>query len=241
MKRIILILILMLNLSVHASTITIGVMNYAPPFSYPLDNGNHFYGFSIDLMDAICKLIHQECLYKGVHLGDEINELNSGIIDVSFSPNPISLNPPNHLIYSLPYLSSNLQFITYNGSQIKSIEQLINKKIGVLQDTLLQHLLNSKYGLKNTIIRYDTLANMIVALTDKKVDAILVNETVAKYFVQNSSSQLKLIGNVIRLGYGYGILALKSNEKLISEINNALIELESDGTYLKIYNKYFGI
>lgn len=241
MKRSVFIFLFLFTLFSQGASLTVGVMKYAPPFSSPINNGSQYYGFSIDLMNKLCKHINKECIYKGVDLGSEINELNQGIIDLSFSPNPISINISNHLIYSLPYMSSNLQFITYKDSNISSIEQLYNRKIGVLKDTLLQHLLRSKYGSVNTIIQYNKLANMISALTEKKLDAILVNDSVAKYYVNSSSSQIKFIGNKIRLGFGYGILALKKNEQLITEINNALIEMESDGTYLKIYNRYFGI
>ncbi|MFA1369849.1 transporter substrate-binding domain-containing protein, partial [Legionella pneumophila] len=42
------------------------------------------------------------------------------------------------------------------------------------------------------------------------------------------------------IGNGYGILALKNNAPLIMKINKALLQIEKDGTYLEIYNTYFG-
>ncbi|RYW67113.1 ABC transporter substrate-binding protein, partial [Legionella pneumophila] len=52
--------------------------------------------------------------------------------------------------------------------------------------------------------------------------------------------QLKLIGDKIPIGSGYGIIALKNQSALIDKINHILLEMEKDGSYLRIYNEYFG-
>ncbi|HAT9397002.1 TPA: transporter substrate-binding domain-containing protein, partial [Legionella pneumophila subsp. pneumophila] len=41
-------------------------------------------------------------------------------------------------------------------------------------------------------------------------------------------------------GSGYGIIALKNQSALIDKINHILLEMEKDGSYLRIYNEYFG-
>ena len=42
------------------------------------------------------------------------------------------------------------------------------------------------------------------------------------------------------MGEGYAIMAHKNNSDLIKKINQALLDMEQDGTYLRIYNRYFG-
>lgn len=52
--------------------------------------------------------------------------------------------------------------------------------------------------------------------------------------------QLQLIGDKIPIGSGYAIIALKNQSALIDKINYILLEMEKDGSYLRIYNEYFG-
>ncbi|BCA93834.1 hypothetical protein TUM19329_01950 [Legionella antarctica] len=63
--------------------------------------------------------------------------------------------------------------------------------------------------------------------------------SLATLSVNNAIQQFKLVGQKILMGEGYGIMALKSNALLIQQINKSLLDMEADGTYLKIYNQYF--
>ncbi len=38
----------------------------------------------------------------------------------------------------------------------------------------------------------------------------------------------------------YGIVIRKDNQKLLAEVNKALEAIKADGTYDKIFNKWFG-
>ncbi|HAT9113156.1 TPA: transporter substrate-binding domain-containing protein, partial [Legionella pneumophila subsp. pneumophila] len=49
----------------------------------------------------------------------------------------------------------------------------------------------------------------------------------------------KLLGDSFPFGIGFGVVARLDQAELIEKINQALIEIENDGTYLKIYNLFF--
>ncbi|HAT9593342.1 TPA: transporter substrate-binding domain-containing protein, partial [Legionella pneumophila subsp. pneumophila] len=49
----------------------------------------------------------------------------------------------------------------------------------------------------------------------------------------------KLLGDSFPFGVGFGVVARLDQAELIEKINQALIEIENDGTYLKIYNLFF--
>ncbi len=67
----------------------------------------------------------------------------------------------------------------------------------------------------------------------------MINAHLAKYILNNSSSNYKIVGKKIPLGQGYSIIALPQNKALIIAINKCLLNMETNGTYLTIYNKYF--
>lgn len=238
MKTLVFIILLVTNISAYSAPVNVGVLNLAPPFS-SLAGENHYYGFTIDLMDNICKRINMECVYKSVTMSRQFEQLEQGSIDVSFLPIPISPRIPERFIYSLPYLASNGQFLALEESNIKTVNQIKNYKIGVVKDTLYPILANSGFAHFNTIKGYPSISEVLGALQNREVNVIYINSSVARFIVNNGMSHFKLVGNKINIGQGYGILALKKNAALIEKINDALLDMEADGSYLKIYNQYF--
>jgi len=240
MKILVFLFLLITHVSVCSQSITVGVLKFAPPFSAVAGDGNHFFGFCIDVMDTICKRLHLECLYKATTVENQLQMLANGKVDLLFAPNPISPALPKEFIFSLPYLASNGQFIALQKTNVANINDIDNKKIGVLHDTLFKSLVYSNFSSGNQIQEYPFVADLISGLAAGEVDVMVINASDARYVVNNSNQSLKLVGGKIPMGEGYGIIALKKNNTLIRRINQSLVDMESDSTYLTLYNNYFG-
>jgi ABC-type amino acid transport substrate-binding protein len=241
MKALVFIILFISNVLAYSDIIKVGVLEFAPPYSSLAGDGKHFFGFTIDLMDNICQRLQAECSYVSTTLDQHGNSLQQGVIDVSFVPVPISTAPSGAFIYSLPYLVSNGQFLALKESPMNSLADIKKHKIGVMSDTLYNVISKSPYATDNEIKKYEAITDLISALANHEVDVIYVNDSVAKYMVNNALHQFKTVGKKIPMGEGYGIMALKNNALLIQKINKALLDMEADGTYLKIYNRYFGV
>ncbi|MBL7480077.1 transporter substrate-binding domain-containing protein [Legionella bononiensis] len=240
MKLCITIVLLFSTVLGYSVPINVGVMGFAPPFSTSTDGGKSFYGFHIELMNELCKRSKLKCEYKATKLADQIKSLNQGTVDLIFSAIPIEKTNTGDYIYSLPYMNSNAQFVTLkNNDTINSLKDINNLTIGALTNTLYYTFINSKFNTKDVIKKFSTMGDMVSALVNKDVDVIIVNNNLARYLLLNDMNTFKLVGPPITLGNGYGILALKKNKKLINKMNSALLQMESDGSYLVIYNNYF--
>lgn len=238
MKRVACIIFLFCNFCLYANPIKVGILEYAPPFSSKAD-GNHYFGFIIDLMNEVCRRMDRECVYVPVALGDKMIALQRGIIDISFDPSPITTNIPEQFMFSLPFLASHGQFVARKDSTINSYNDIKQKKIGVLKYTLFESFLSIKFDDDNVVIPYDKLFDLISAFSDSKIDLIMLNYSFAHYLMNTTPGKFKLIGDKINMGDGYGVLALKINANLINDFNHIILDMEEDGTYLKIYNQYF--
>lgn len=241
MKRFVFIILFIWNFFAYGSPVTVGVVPFAPPFSSMSGEGKNYFGFAIDLMNEICKRINMECIYKPAPVNDQLALLNQGTIDIVFPPTPIISPNNDDYLFSLPYLASDGQFLTSEENKtINSIEDIKGKRIGVLKNTLYDSLAQSNHASESEIIQYDAFADLISALANKDVDVIIMNDSVARYLINNALNSFRLVGDKIPVGQGYGILSLPKNAELIKKINSALLSMEEDGTYLIIYNKYFG-
>ncbi|HAT8178950.1 TPA: transporter substrate-binding domain-containing protein [Legionella pneumophila] len=245
MKRIVFILLFISNFLVYSESLKVGILQFAPPFSSKSDKSNHYYGFVIDLMNRICNRLQEKCEYIPIPKEGELKGLEQGIFDIVFSSTPIttSLSDTYHR-YSLPYLTSDGQFLTLKENSINTLNDINFKKIGFFKINFQQSPLLKKYDATSTLIEFTDPAELVNALTTKKIDVILINYQAARYIVNNlnptEDNHLKLIGDKIPIGSGYGIIALKNQSALIDKINDILLEMEKDGSYLQIYNEYFG-
>ncbi|MCW8397875.1 transporter substrate-binding domain-containing protein [Legionella sp. PATHC038] len=238
-RYLVFITLLMSSLLAHSNPITIGILKFAPPFS-SVDTHNHYFGFAVDLMREICKRIDASCIYKATDFDSQLNDLQAGVIDVTFLVSPLSDTESEHYQFSMPYITSKGQFVSLKSSDIHSIDDIKNKKIGVLQATLLQYSVLPQYTTEENIKVYPKITVLISALNKHDIDAALMNANVAKYLLNNILKGFQLVGKPITVGNGYGIIALKKNAAIIAKINEALLEIEADGTYLTLYRKYFG-
>jgi ABC-type amino acid transport substrate-binding protein len=251
MKRLICIILLISNCIVYGETpksepIKIGVLQFAPPFSSKSDASNHYYGFIIDLMDMVCKRLKEQCEYVAIPKNGELNGLAQGTFDITFTASPIPLSLPDNYLYSLPYLPSDGQFVTLKSSGIHSLADLNHKKIGYFRINFQEAPALSKYTNNNTFIEFTEPSELISALMNKKIDVILLNDLAAHYIVNTvgrssntNAGNLMLLGDKMSIGGGYGMIVLKNKAALIDKINHILLDMEKDGSYLKIYNEYF--
>ncbi|RUR13525.1 transporter substrate-binding domain-containing protein [Legionella sp. km772] len=219
----------------------VGVITGAPPFSEMSDDGKqpYFFGFSIDMMNTMCKLIKMHCVFSPLTLSNQFSTLEQRKIDVVLLASPYQLSQLSEYAVSLPYLVSRFQFVTTLDSPIPKGSEIKNYKIGALKTTYYDLLMSSPYHKDNTILSFDTIANLVSALIEHKVDIIALNSAIAFYYINNNTYGIKTISKEITLGDGYGIIALPDNEQIIKEINQAILTMQADGTYLSIYNKYY--
>ncbi len=222
----------------HAQKLTVGVPEFNPPFIMSSGAGE-FIGFDAEIIYEICRRISAKCVFKTLAYGLVFNTVKNGEADLAIGSITISLSRDEKYIFSLPYLRSFGQYIVKAKSNILTPDDLVGKRFGVANGSVYQTMLANQFGTKITVIPYDFETQMLAALYNDSVDVLLLDKATADYWYANSDNLYRLVGKRIPYGYGYGILSAKGSEKLISEINTALLAMQSDGTYLRIYSTYF--
>ena len=74
----------------------------------------------------------------------------------------------------------------------------------------------------------------------RQIDGAIIDNAVAMYYLkQGADKDLKLVGEPTK-SPGTVLGVKKGNKELQDAVNKALKELKEDGTYQKIYDKWFG-
>ncbi|WP_019215763.1 type 2 periplasmic-binding domain-containing protein [Legionella tunisiensis] len=85
---------------------------------------------------------------------------------------------------------------------------------------------------------YEGPLSLIAALNQSDTDAIFLDSLSMKYWRQTSDGILINVGKPMRVGEGFAIMALPQNADLIESINQQLLKIEKDGSYIRLYNNY---
>ena len=239
-KSLFLILLLLAPALVFTETLTIGTTRENPPFSSLGSDNNVFFGFDIDIMQEICHRINATCKFVPFMFNNLFIAITSNKLDLAVSGITITPYREQFYLFSLPYLRSSAQFVTNKTSGINKPDDLFNKRLGIRMGTPFLNLAIQMFGDQVKIVTFKSDDTQFACLSNDQCDAIVIDKFSALTWVANSGGLYKLVGSPIQLGDGYGIMANLSRGPLIARINQALLNMEGDGTYLKIYTQHFG-
>ena len=91
-----------------------------------------------------------------------------------------------------------------------------------------------------TIKEFDTNSQGWMELEAGTVDAISIDKAVAQdYMTHGGNEKAKIVGDPI-LSRGTAMAISKDKPELLKQFNDALSQIKKDGTYAKIYKKWFG-
>ena len=144
-------------------------------------------------------------------------------------------------ILALTMLCSAALSLTACGSstaKIQSIDDLKNVKIGVQLGTTGDIYATDCEKDGCSIDRYNKGADAVLALTQDKVDCVIIDNEPAKALVAENEG-LKILETAYA-DEDYAICVKKGNSELLEKLNGAIDELTADGTIDKIVSKYIG-
>ena len=215
-----------------------------PPYSYIGDDGETT-GFDVELAQAVCELNGWN--YEGVAINWDAKdaELESGSIDCIWSGFTKSPDREPKFAWSEPYSVNTIKMMVLEGSDIKSMEDLAGKKVGVQGSTSAQEMLetpNAEGGaedLMKTFASFDKYDTYTVAVNDLKagaIDAIAIDVTTGDYQMTKVDGLAYLDDDVCEEIYAIGFR--KDDTELRDQVNEALKTLAENGKMDEIGKKY---
>lgn len=239
MRTIIVCLLFIGSFIVHSQDLRIGTLVYAPPFVVAANQKN-FFGFDIELMNGICQRMEMRCTYVGMPFQKLFDAVQMHTVDVAIGSITITEEREENLLFSLPYMASRGRFVTTRSAHIYTLADLLQKRIGVIAGRQYKVRILSMLSEPAVISEYKDVNSLLQALNNNKVDVIALSEPMAKYWVSAHEDLYNFVGEGFSLGIGLGIMATPDRAEIITRINKALLDMEADGSYLKLYNLYFG-
>lgn len=215
----------------------IGTEGTYAPFTYH-DKEGKLVGFDVEIGQEIAKRLGVEAKFlegkwDGLIAGLDANRYDAVINQVGITP-----ERQKKYIFSEPYIVSKAVLIVKEGNtDIKSFDDLKGRKSA--------QSLSSNYGKIAREHGADVVANDGF---DQSVQLVLsgraeatVNSSLSFLDFKKQKPDVKLVvAAELENADKSGVLLRKGEEDVQAEVNKALEQIKSDGTYKKLADKYFG-
>ena len=210
-----------------------------PPMGFT-DENNEIIGFDIDVAQEVCNRMGVELVKQPINWDTKEEDLKVGKIDCIW--NGMSINPARAEAMNLsdPYMKNEMIFVVPADSEIKSMDDLEGKTVGVQTGSTAQEILEAWD--KFDTITESPLEENVTALSQMELgfsDAVFLDSVVANYFItSNNKDYVILDGNLEAEEYAVGFR--KEDQALRDEVQKTLSEMKADGALGEISTKWFG-
>lgn len=212
---------------------------YKPFEDFDKSSPSGFSGFDIDLMTEIAKgldleLAVQDSGFDGIQSGAA---LAAGQCDIAASAMTITDAREKNLDFTEPYYDSKQSLLVPSGSDITTIDDLADKKVGVQQGTTGADYAKENVPEGTDLVSFPSDAELYPAIESGNVDAVLQDLPVNLDHTQGGKFEIVEEFDTDE-HYGFAVKE-EGSETLLEEVNSQLQKLRDDGTYDKLYDKYF--
>lgn len=225
-------------------TLVVGTDASYAPNEFMAEDGKTVQGLDVDLVDAVTAKLGLKAQFQNADFGTIILGVSSGKYDMGASSFTIT-NDRLQQVNMVQYLSAGTLWAVQKGNP-KGIDpdNACGKAVAVQKDTVQVDDLTARS--KTCTDAGKSAINQVVEVAQSKVtadlmsgkaDAMLADSPVTSYAIEQSDGALETIGKITDAA-PYGLVLAKDQTGMADLVSKALVELNSDGTYKAILDKW---
>jgi polar amino acid transport system substrate-binding protein len=215
-------------------TLTVGSDIPYPPFEQ--GKKGSYTGFDVELMEAVGKEIEREPEFIDSSFETIFRDLAQEKFEAVMSAATITEEREKVVDFSLPYYLSEQAILVKEGSEITGLSDLKGKVVGAQQGTTGLELGKEKAE-AGELRPFPEGPDADNALKAGTVEAVIIDAPVAKQQAEELGG-IEIVEKV-PTEETYGIAIAKGNTELLEGINEGLKMTIEDGSYAKVYEKWF--
>lgn len=225
------------------NVIVVGVDTESPPLRF-YNSKKELIGFDVDFLNAAFSVMDKEYEFRPMTWKEKGDLLNNKEIDLIWGGLTITEKRKKLFLMSKPYIEASILVVVASDSDIYSLEDLANKKIGHQKGSFTKNLLEdfSKTNPKGTIAglsAFTSVPGSMSAILEGKIDASVSSSASVLYYVANSEGRFRILSTPLQVNEGLSIGARLGDEELIGEVNKAIDELYANGEMDKFKKRWF--
>lgn len=206
-----------------------------PPYEF--HDGDKIVGIDAEIAQAIAdELGMEELEIEDIAFDSIIPEIVSGKADMALAGMTVTEDRKASVDFSDTYATASQMIIVKEDSEIAGPDDLKGVTVGVQLGTTGDIYVSDLEADGTTVERYNKGFEAVQALSQGKIDAVVIDGEPAKTFVSETEG-LKILDEAFTVEE-YAIAVKKGNTELLDKVNGALETLKDNGTLDEIVAKY---
>lgn len=204
-----------------------------PPYEF--HDGGEIVGIDVEIAAAIAKELGMDFEVEDIAFDSIIPEVQSGKADFGAAGITVTEDRKQSVDFSDTYATATQVIIVKeDNTEIETPDDLVGKTIGVQLGTTGDIYASDIEDA--TIEQYNKGFEAVQALSQNKIDAVIIDGEPAKVFVSENEG-LKILDEAFTTEE-YAICVKKGNTELLEDINTAIANLKESGELQEIVDKY---
>ncbi|MFP4071978.1 MAG: transporter substrate-binding domain-containing protein [Desulfovibrionales bacterium] len=220
-----------------------GIMTDSIPGAFYNEN-QEWVGFDVDIAEEIARRLGVKLERVPVTNKTRIAFVQQGRIDMSVANMTHKRERDKSIDFSITYFFDGQKILAKTG-QFTKHEDFVGKKIATMQGTtseiniknLLKELGDPDY--EKNVISFQKESECFQALQMGRVEGWSTDSTILLGYAAQVPGQFELVGDFFS-NEPYGIGLPEDDSKWRDTINFTIQDMWADGTYMKIYEKWYG-
>lgn len=219
-------------LHAEESSLVVGTNAEFPPFSY-IEN-KKIVGFDIDVAHEVAKRLGKTIQLKDMPFDALIPDIILGHVDFVAAGMSYTEERAKRVSFTKSYITNDPLVIF--SKQKLALENLVGKEVVVVEGVTADLFISSKPGIN--ITRLPTQADAFMAVKSGRADAFITAKSTVEAFlkVQKPSSFTTTL--IEGTGETCALMVPKNKKQLLIDIQNALDDMQNDGTLNKMKVKW---
>ena len=220
--------------SADKGTLHMATNAFFEPYEY--HDGNKIVGIDVEIAEAICDKLGYTLVVDDMEFDSIITAVQSGKADFGMAGMTVTEERKKAIDFTDTYTNAVQVIIVKDGSDaVKSADDLAGAVVGVQMGTTGDIYVSDLEADGTTVERFSKGADAVLALTQGKVDAVVIDNEPAKAFVAQNEG-LTILNDPFE-NEEYAICIAKGSE-LTAKFNEALKALKEEGKVDEIVKKY---
>lgn len=211
------------------------------PYEYvAASKSDEIIGFDVDVAKYIGKELGYEVKVKDMDFGGLLASLSSGKVDFVMAGMTPTAERKNNVDFTDIYFVAKNMVVSKKDSNIKSVEDLKGKKVGVQTGSIQEEkAAEFKKQVDFKVEGRDRIPEIVQEIKAGRFDAAIIEDTVAKNYLEKMKDLQGIEIKEAPEEVGAAI-ALPKNSDKTAEFNKVIKKMQENGEMDKLVKKWFG-
>ncbi|WP_405615217.1 substrate-binding periplasmic protein [Streptomyces sp. NBC_00076] len=220
---------------VQGGVITAATQSEQPPFAITDASGRPT-GFAVDLMNQAAGRLGLKVQYKTTTLQGILAGLSAGQYDIGVAGVGATAERKKQVAFTTPYYWGFTDVLTLKSGKQTALPDFDGKRVGAVSGSVQETFVNHEMG-RVELVKFKDQTALMTQLLSGGIEAAVLGGASADAYV--AKEQVRIAVKLESLQGSAFPMRKDGDPKLLRDIDAQINAMIDDGTYIKLYRKYF--